>query len=737
VLTDRLRDREDIARDLVGIAGLTGMALGLGALASTNALGFDPRAAFAAALAQLPVTLPAAALMTVVVAVDLAAGFAIARAVRAGPFTSSTDALLSALVATAIKDLAFFAVLGQLGWFRAPVLWLVDLALIAALVRLRPLLAGPLPRPSLERLGSLPFALLIGVLWAGPILLQLASPVVPFLDVLPNHVAPAEHLRTFGSFNPLTATQSPIYGPSRSLLGYTALLGTLTTMSGLPATLALGAFILPSTILVAVGAYRLTTVVAGHAAGPWALLAFTLTGSFARLSDDRATVVVLPFVAWSFAWLAGRMRESVPDLDERATEDAARGEGEPERRSARLDDGVLIGLGLAVSIFVHPIIGALAVGTVLVIAVVLPGRAGRLGLTAVVTAGIAAIPQLTTMLGLPLPTSFAIAGLPVGIVAGEALSRRDGLHAPILRLLRWAPVVLLPVGLLVAWPFQLALEAGPVALLQGTELLLVAAIVGALVDAPGGRAPIVLAGVAVGLVVSLGTQLFPTHGTGLLGQALRFELPKTLYYWLPAIAAVGAAAGLAWTWQASSIPWLARVSAVGLFVVAAALPLRAEPIDAFHLGEHRFSESMAIDLRWAGTGYWTGFPDTRRLVDPPRQALIDAVRAEIAAGRIGADTPVLHVAISFQQWVATPLGVFTGVTETDVSPDAEHSIHTVGGRLEDFDQLETLVTSGTFPYLLFEPNEKLPAELPATFLAAGYIPVFTNDQGTLYHLEGA
>jgi hypothetical protein len=117
--------------------------------------------------------------------------------------------------------------------------------------------------------------------------------------------------------------------------------------------------------------------------------------------------------------------------------------------------------------------------------------------------------------------------------------------------------------------------------------------------------------------------------------------------------------------------------------------------------------------------------------------LIDAVRAEIAAGRIGADTPVLHVAISFQQWVATPLGVFTGVTETDVSPDAEHSIHTVGGRLEDFDQLETLVTSGTFPYLLFEPNEKLPAELPATFLAAGYIPVFTNDQGTLYHLEGA
>jgi hypothetical protein len=245
---------------------------------------------------------------------------------------------------------------------------------------------------------------------------------------------------------------------------------------------------------------------------------------------------------------------------------------------------------------------------------------------------------------------------------------------------------------------------------------------------------VVLAGAAIGLVVAVGTQLVPVEGSGLLGQALRFELPKTLYYWLPAIVAVGAAGALAWLWQAPALPWLARVGAVGLFVVVAAVPLRAAPIDDLHLGEHRLSEALAIDLRWAGTGYWTGFPDTRNLVDPPRRALIEAVRAEIDAGRIGPDTPVLHIARSFQQWVATPLGVFTGVTETDVSPDAEHSIHTVGGRLLDYKTLPDLLASQDYPYLLYEPDKNLPLGIDHDLAAAGYLPIFTNGQGTLYRL---
>jgi hypothetical protein len=727
VLTDRLRDRDDIARDLVGVAGLTALAIGLVILAPTKALGFNADHALQGVLDALPVTLPAALLMLVVTAVDLGAGLVIGRFVRRTPFDSVTDAALSAMVATVLKDLAFLAILGQIGLFRSPILWVADAAILAAALRLRPLFARRDWRPSLEHLGSLPFAVLIGIVWAGPVLLQLASPVVPFIDVLPNHVAPAEHLRTFGSFGPLTETQSPIYGPSRTLLGYIGLLGTLTTMSGLPAALALSAFILPSTILVGIGAYRLATAVAGSAAGPWALFAFALTGTFARLSDDRATVIVLPLVAWGLALLAERLRAEPAESPGTA----------PSGQRPWLSDGVLLGLGLAAAIFVHPIIGALAVGTVGVVAVAMPERAGRLAITAALTAAIAAIPQLTTMVGIPLPTSFAIAGIPVAMLVGLATERPSALHRPILRLVRWTPVILIPIAVFAATQVDFSFDNGPRPIIEGAALLLLAGAVGAIAGAPGVRSPVVLAGAAIGLVVAIGTQLVPVQGTGLLGQALRFELPKTLYYWLPAIVAVGAAAGLAWLWQAPRLPWLARVGAVALFVVVAAVPLRAAPIDDLHLGEHRLSEALAIDLRWAGTGYWTGFPDTRNLVDPPRRALIDAVRAEIDAGRIGPDTPVLHVARSFQQWVATPLGIFTGVTETDVSPDAEHSIHTVGGRLMDFPQLPELLSSKDYPYLLFEPDKELPPGIRADIEAAGYVPIFSNTQGTLYRLDGA
>jgi hypothetical protein len=726
VLTDRLRDRDDIARDLVGVAGLTALAIGLVILAPTKALGFNGDRALQGVLDALPVTLPAALLMLVVTAVDLGAGLVIARFVRRTPFDSVTDAALSAMVAAVLKDLAFLAVLGQVALFRSPILWVADGLILAAAWRLRPILAGRDWRPSLEHLGSLPFAVLIGIVWAGPILLQLASPVVPFIDILPNHVAPAEHLRTFGSFGPLTETQSPIYGPSRTLLGYIGLLGTLTTMSGLPATLALSAFILPSTILVGIGAYRLATAVGGSAAGPWALFAFALTGTFARLSDDRATVIVFPLVAWGLALVAERLQMEPPKSP--VTASAPR---------PWLSDGVLLGLGLAAAIFVHPIIGSLAVATVGVVAAAMPERAGRLGITAALTAAIAAIPQLTTMVGIALPTSFAIAGIPVAILAGRAIERATALHRPLLRLLRWTPVILIPIAVFAATQVELSIDKGPRPIIEGAALLLLAAAAGAIAGAPGARSPVVLAGAAIGLVVAIGTQLVPVQGTGLLGQALRFELPKTLYYWLPAILAVGAAAALAWLWQAPSLPWLARVGAVGLFVVVAAVPLRVAPIDDLHLGEHRLSEALAIDLRWAGTGYWTGFPDTRNLVDPPRRALIDAVRAEIDAGRIGPDTPILHVAKSFQQWVATPLGVFTGVTETDVSPDAEHSIHTVGGRLMDYKQLPELLASQEYPYLLFEPDKDLPLGIDHDLAAAGYQPIFTNTQGTLYRLGGA
>jgi hypothetical protein len=225
---------------------------------------------------------------------------------------------------------------------------------------------------------------------------------------------------------------------------------------------------------------------------------------------------------------------------------------------------------------------------------------------------------------------------------------------------------------------------------------------------------------------------------------VRFEVPKTVHYWLSAIAAAGAASALAFGWSRASLPWLARVGLAAAFVVVAALPLRfgnsgddadckadCAAINAYHLGEHRYSETFAIDLRFAAIGFWQGFPDPRTVVDAPRQALLDALRTEIAAGRLAHDTPVLHVASTFQQWVATPLGVFDGVNETFVSLDPEVSHQTVGGRLYGLDRLPELLSSGEFGYVVLEAKD-LPRGVREQITGAGYSSIFANDQGEVF-----
>jgi len=95
---------------------------------------------------------------------------------------------------------------------------------------------------------------------------------------------------------------------------------------------------------------------------------------------------------------------------------------------------------------------------------------------------------------------------------------------------------------------------------------------------------------------------------------------------------------------------------------------------------------------------------------------------------------VLHLARSFQQWVATPLGVFDGVDETFVSLDPEVSHQTVGGRLDGLDQLPGFLATRHFPYVVLEP-EGLPDETRDRVLAADYEPIFANGQGEVFRLR--
>ena len=117
------------------------------------------------------------------------------------------------------------------------------------------------------------------------------------------------------------------------------------------------------------------------------------------------------------------------------------------------------------------------------------------------------------------------------------------------------------------------------------------------------------------------------------------------------------------------------------------------------------------------------------MVDAPRQEILDAVRAEIDAGRLEHDTPVLHVARSFQQWVATPLGVFDGVDETFVSLDPEVSHQTVGGRLYGLDVLPEVSRPGTYAYVVLEPDGLAPDGRRGASSPPDMRSIFANDQG--------
>jgi hypothetical protein len=747
----RLRDRDDIALDLVGVAGLAALAIGLLILRTSKELGFDVDRAIQGVLGQLPVTLPAAALVLAATGLELAAGLAIARAARRTPFDSLAEAALAAFTAVVLKDALVLGLLGGLGLLRAPILLGLDAVVLAGAFlpsisgRIRPMTSITDWRSRLTTGGSVPLLALVLIVWSGPVILQLASPVVPFIDVLPNYVAPAEHVSTFGWFSPLSATQSPIIGPSRNVLGYVGLLGTITTMTGLPAVLSIAAFALPLTILAGVSAHRLATVLRGGdpAVGPWALLAFALSQPFARLADARGTVVVLPLAFFGLALVAEA-------LAERRGEAAAAAEhtGDPTLTDAWLPGrAVVAGLAFGAAILVHPVIGFFAVATVALVALVRPRALAVEALIASITAGLVALPQLGTMLGWPLPTISLAVALVVAAALGFGIhraARAPRVREPIVRLVapaRW-PVVIVLIGAAVVGFSLAALRVSelPNGLGETVDLLVIpggillaALVAGWLIGSVAARSPLVVVGIGVGLAAVLISQILP-RDLGFLGDALRFELPKTVDYWIPALAAVGAGPALALLWTTPRVAWIGRVLAVGAFVVIAALPLRPAEIDAYHLGEHRYAESLAIDLKYAGSGFWIGFPDSRQILDAPRRELVDAARAEIEAGAIGHDTPVLHVAASFQQWSSTPLGVFTGIAETSVSLKPEVSHQTVGGRLWGFDDLPGFLASGGFPYVVLEPDE-LPDGTRDSILTAGYQSIFSNSQGELLKLR--
>lgn len=695
------QDRDAPVLELLSLVAVAAILLGIRMLDGTE-LQSSWSGALDGLLSQLPVTVPAGLLTAAAAGLQLAAGAVLIRIVRASPYRSLADATLGGMVGAVLIGLASLFLLGGLGWFWQPILLAVHLGIVGLGWFARPLLESR-PRLVLRRPSAR--AVLVVIIWSGAILMQLASPVVPFLDVLPNHVAPAEHLRTFGDFATLTTAPSPIYGPSRMFLGYTALLGTATTLTGLPAVLTVAAFILPAVTLVAVGMVRLATAIHGPALAWWMLMAFGLTASFARLADDRATVLVLPLVAFCLVELI-----------------APEGSQRP----------LVLALGLAAAVYVHPLMGVMTLGTIAILVAIAPARYAGLAVPALVGGTLLALPQATTMLGVAVPTPAALLAVPPAL-AGTWLFER---FEPARR----AAVAVLQLGGVFAGTAIVVLGVPAIRdhLLDVSDFVLKYPVlawtvaVGLIVAGRRTLAAVPAIAFGVGFIGVLAASAIPFADLGVVG--ISFEVAKTLHYWIPIFLAVLAAFALHALWTSPNFGLRLRTVMVAIFLIAASLPVRAEPIERLFLGEHRLSETLSIELGYVETGYWQGYPDWRALIDHDERDLLNRLREEIAAGRLTATTRVLHVSFSFQQWVSTPLGVFAGIMETASSQETQVSIHTAGGRLFGLDQLTRLLHDG-FRYVVYEPK-KVTVLVRPEILKAGFKPIWKNARGEIFVAPG-
>jgi hypothetical protein len=700
--------------------------------------GFTYGGALNGILSQIGVTGPAIVLISAATAANVFAGAVVLRLLGAPAFRRPSDAVLAGFSTAVVMDSFVVFLLGSVGlcgWGELIVIHLAIGGAYAAIRRARPLMAIPF-RVRISRPAA--WWLIVLVVWAGPIIVSLASPAVPFMDVLPNHVAPVEHIRVFGSFSTLTTSPSPIYGPSRLMLGYVALLGSLTTLTNLDAILAEAAFAVPLTLMMALAARRLAGELFGGSAGFWALLTFPLTFTFMRIPDARGTVVVFPLAAWAFITIAAELKSR---------------HAAPEPRRSRTPD-IALACAVGGGFMVHPLIGLVAATGVIGVLALYPRRlAGRL-IPALAGGLLIAVPQGLTMAGIEVPSWVGAIFIGAGLLATYGLAalvdaageRFSTVAATIWRRLyrdvdftdlALAALVAgaIAVGLIVA-ANQLKPSGDPAApsdpasegMMYFPHLILLT-LFGALLSIRRlGRGWIILGcGIAAGLAAWTATAF--VGYANLTQQAIHYEVPKSVEYWLPSLLAIGAAGGLAAICRQRSLGF-ARPLLIALVLVIAIYPTTMPLVASDKIGEHRASESLGLAFREAELGYWVGYPDARLIIDKPEQEVVAMLRAEETAGRLGPSTRVLHIASSFQQWVSVPIGVFTGALETSISLQPELSIHTEGGRLLGLGVLNSELATG-YGYVVFEPGGMDPA-IAGTIKAAGYHQIWVNSQAIVY-----
>ena len=630
---------------------------------------------------------------------------------RVDPELGLGDAILGGATGLWVSAYILGQALGPIGLFRAPTLWIL-LSLGALWLWRRP------PRPRFAPLdsGQRLALLALGLLAVSMIPMQLASPVVPFMDVL-SYPASAQRIMTFGVYLPFDNDPYGQWGPYAQTpaleLFYAAVaLGSHTKL----AVLAESAMMVPMAALIIFGVYRLGRTLFDPAAGGMAALFLFFTCLFRRAQGMRGTAVDFALVGIGLAFF----------LDAR-------------RSRLRMALGALV-LGTAVAS--HAIIGGLAmiVASAGLLFWLAEGDRKRfvVGAISLIGATLIALPEFVIGLAKPLPYPVLpfsqLAGIALILAATARLPSHASKQPRSVAWLNWMLVLLLVAGVLYR---HATVPASIYEQVAGHLPMLVLFAFGGMVallhiwrHEPGTMRYGGLAALALILAIVneyLGEFLYRIAASPSTQMMVWDISIKSWDYWSPYFLLFPAGLLFALLYERWSKP-----ATIFALLTLLMYPWHHGQDADYDSDQHSVTEHWAFNLTTAAQGYWATSPDRRWTFGPSEFALLEVMNAEIAAGRITPDTHVLHIAQSTSPWIFAHFSVFNGVNEDPIEFTPPSSIlWQAGSRVREIGALAQAFAEKP-PYILEQAKSpELRVEIPN-----GYEEIFHRDGLELYRRRG-
>jgi hypothetical protein len=693
------RRRAYLGAVIVALAGAAVAYLAVRRLSSAFPYPLDLAAALRGARVTAPATVRAALLVWAVLAVALAsiAGW-IRRHTRDW---SVLECWVAALVVLWAETYAALLTLGPLGLYRP---WILRGLLVATVLltvgrpaprrRRRPWTAGPWLLAAAFALTVVPIALL-----------QVGSPVSPFMDVL-GYVAPVQKIVTFQYYDPWANDPAGLWSPTRQVIGYDAFFSFLALVCGLPAHLAITAPIVPAALLQLLGVYLLVRIVAGRLAAGMATLFLLQTFLWRRTPDMRSTGLAFPLMAIGLAFLL-----------------------HPRRDSPRLALG---GLACGVGLTVSPLIAGVGMQVAAAAAVVgwLDFRRPLLPyVLALAGASLFAAPLVLVAFAVQLPPALLLVPVAVGVLLLVAVARAA--RAPRRRRLALGGaiselvIVTLPAAAMwlhasrsselfndnwFGYGVLLLLALGGLAVAAG-DVWTRAAGLGAVIPA------IALWTGVIDFAIADPRRFYgPLEMRSLASEVT----PKMTAYWWPYWLAV--VTGV----------WFAMVGRRWSVMAAAILALTLVVYPFHHVGHSldydgqqlSLAESWGFNLANAARGYHSGRGDRRWVLDPSFREVASILMQERAAGRLDYWTHVLLVSPSID---SVELALWTGISVDLITPQWDpRSIWNGNGRARSPEFWPQAIAKEP-RYVLLQHNA--PAQFPElaaydTLYSGGYLHLF-------------